>query len=76
MYLMQLYKHRQSIPIRAFEDEIYAKGCLQYYNEKITMDFCICDDDQCNKDCDCQYECETIETTTSTSTTSSRGLIQ
>ena len=61
---------RESIPVRAFEDEIYAKGCLKYYNDKFTLDYCICDDDECNKQCDCQYECGSIETTTPTTTSS------
>jgi len=60
---------RESIPISAFEDEIYAKGCLQYYNDKMTLDFCVCDDDLCNRQCDCQYQCDTIETTSSTPST-------
>ena len=42
---------------------------MQYYNEQYTVDFCICDGDECNKDCDCQYECENTDNTPAPETT-------
>lgn len=55
---------RDLIPIDAYDDEIYAKGCLKYYTPPSTeVDFCICDEDECNKDCDCEYECDNVAST-------------
>lgn len=51
---------RDLIPIAAFDDEIYAKGCLKYYNINFTTDVCICDTEECNLDCDCEYECDNV----------------
>ena len=75
---------RDLIPIDAYDDEIYAKGCMKVYDFKILtcqyhhgtfpfaqyytppstqVDICICDEDECNKDCDCEYECDNVGST-------------
>ena len=36
----------------------------QYYTPPSTqVDICICDEDECNKDCDCEYECDNVAST-------------
>merc|ERR1712012_847013 len=60
---------RTMIPIKGYDDEEYARGCLQYYIEQFMVDMCICDEEACNKDCECEYGwCTTTTTTTSTTT--------
>ena len=37
----------------------------QYYNVNFQSDVCICDEDECNLDCDCKYECDSVFSTPS-----------
>jgi len=53
-----LVSPKDLIPIAAYDDEIYAKGCIKYYNVQFQTDICICDEDECNLECNCEYECD------------------
>ena len=56
---------------------LFTQLCSQYYTPPSTqVDLCICDEDECNKDCDCDYECDNVASTPvppDTTTTGSQG---